>query len=100
MSESNGLTIFNINKKDEHGEYIWSLRNIWRYNEKKKAEKKPKQVILRCGYFDDGHCITRGCITFNNLSRHVLDYHCDGDEGIFEERYKDNIQHYEVKINI
>ena len=61
------LTVFNINKKGENGECSWSLDDIWRYNEDKKKEKKTKQVIIRCGHYEDGaKCIERGCLTRNN----------------------------------
>ena len=53
------LTVFNINKKGEDGEYLWSDIKAWEY----KRQKNLKQQMVRCVYFDDGVCIDRGLIT-------------------------------------
>ena len=67
LSLPESLTTFNINKKGQNGEYLWSLDDIWRCNENKQREKKTKQVIIRCGCYDDGEkYIERWCITRNN----------------------------------
>ena len=37
------LTIYNINKKDANGQYYWSDKDVFKYNERMKKDKKPKQ---------------------------------------------------------
>lgn len=93
------LSIFDINKKNDNGEYLWTFDDIWKYNEEKRKGGKTKQVIVRCGYYNDGKCIHRGLITMGNLSRHTLDVHCGGDVAVFESNHKYNLVHYKMINN-
>ena len=72
------LTIYNINKKDANGQYYWSDKDVFKYNEGMKKDKKPKQVTWKCAYYDDGNeCMEdRGLITMNNYNEHMIKFHC------------------------
>ena len=54
------LTVYNLNKKNENGEYIWSDKDVYKHNQKMKKENNTKQVIWKCGYYtEEQKCIKR-----------------------------------------
>lgn len=92
------LTLRNLNKKQENGEYIWSEKDVFKHNQKMKKEKKPKQVIWRCACNDDQNtCLRgRGLILMRNYNDHVINMHRDGDKKKFDEEHRCNLEYHYI----